>query len=363
MLIPRLSFLRERWSSLFSNTVIIYINTILNSLLGFIFWRSAAQVYTPSELGIGAAMISAITLLASLADLGLGLTAIRYLPQLEKDSRDDFISSSSFVVTASSLLIALTFLIGIPLWSPELISIHDALDGAIVFIMAATLFSLIQFVDRFYIAAQKTQYLVYRNLIANGIRIILLIVMSNLFTEISFVISVGGGALLSGLISMLIFLPIIYDDIRFRWAFSWKILWSKARFSISNHFSQILWASPPLIYPLVILALLGPEDNATFYISWMLANILFILPNALSSAVLAFVANRDELSSNRLFYFNSDFVCGRNPNRYRINLILWIPVRFLCRRLCTDGATVIDPLDRFDLSIHDKFFGFIRAAD
>ena len=52
----------------------------------------------------------------------------------------------------------------------------------------------------------------------------------------------------------------------------------------------------------MILALLGPEDNATFYISWMLANILFILPNALSSAVLAHFSSLDELISSRLFY-------------------------------------------------------------
>lgn len=62
-------------------------------------------------------------------------------------------------------------------------------------------------------------------------------------------------------------------------------------YSLVNHISILLWSAPPLLYPLIIVNLLGSEANAQFYITWMIANILFILPSAISTSVFANASN------------------------------------------------------------------------
>jgi O-antigen/teichoic acid export membrane protein len=79
----------------------------------------------------------------------------------------------------------------------------------------------------------------------------------------------------------------------------------KARYSFSNYFSQLLWSALPLLYPIAILIILGTEANAHFYINWMIANVLFIIPYAISTSVFANASNPGGVSEQlyRKFLF------------------------------------------------------------
>src|SRR5688572_14243807 len=112
------SSLKLAWDSecrsVFLNSFFLVGNTIVNSGIGFLFWMIATRIYFPAEVGIGAAYVNVITLIAMLGDMGLGIVMIRYLVGLGV-RQQSFITSSALSVTLFALLFSVLFMIGIPL--------------------------------------------------------------------------------------------------------------------------------------------------------------------------------------------------------------------------------------------------------
>ena len=59
----------------------LILGTGITSALGLLFWALAARWLTPAEVGIGAALVSATTLLANFSTLGLRNGLVRFLPE------------------------------------------------------------------------------------------------------------------------------------------------------------------------------------------------------------------------------------------------------------------------------------------
>ena len=62
---------------------------------------------------------------------------------------------------------------------------------------------------------------------------------------------------------------------------------SMARYSLANHATNLLGVVPGLVFPLLVAAVLGPPSAGYFYIAWVLANFLFIIPGSVFTSVLA----------------------------------------------------------------------------
>ena len=59
------------------------------------------------------------------------------------------------------------------------------------------------------------------------------------------------------------------------------------QYSGGNYLANLLSVSPALILPLMVVNLLGPEQNAYFYIAWMIASLLSAIPSAVSQSLFA----------------------------------------------------------------------------
>jgi O-antigen/teichoic acid export membrane protein len=58
-------------------------------------------------------------------------------------------------------------------------------------------------------------------------------------------------------------------------------------FSIANYIAGLLGQATPLLLPILIINTLGAESTAYYYISWMIATALFMIPGSVSSSLLA----------------------------------------------------------------------------
>jgi len=58
-------------------------------------------------------------------------------------------------------------------------------------------------------------------------------------------------------------------------------------FSLGNHIAELLWFAPFMLFPLMVINILGAETNAYFYIVWMIAYTLFAIPKAVSYSLFA----------------------------------------------------------------------------
>src|SRR5688500_137970 len=110
---------RDFRNVLLSNSAFLIANTLAGSLFGFLFWVIVARTYTPAQVGVGAAYIAAIAFLTNLGEMGLGAAWIRFLPTMD-ERRGRFVNTSLMAAGASTLIVTLLFVIGIPIWSPEL---------------------------------------------------------------------------------------------------------------------------------------------------------------------------------------------------------------------------------------------------
>ena len=66
--------------SLYRNAGYLMLASGVNSLAGFVFWAVAARLYPAEGVGLAAAAISAMGLLALLSTLGMDYGLIRFLP-------------------------------------------------------------------------------------------------------------------------------------------------------------------------------------------------------------------------------------------------------------------------------------------
>ena len=63
-----------------------------------------------------------------------------------------------------------------------------------------------------------------------------------------------------------------------------KSIW---KYSGGNYLASLLTAAPTTILPLIVVNLLGPVQNAYFYIAWMMATVLFAIPLGVSHSLFA----------------------------------------------------------------------------
>ena len=104
----------------FSPSAFMMANTAIGSALGFLFWAAAAHAMSPGQVGLGSAYVAAVLFIATLAELGLGTVVIRFAAGMEAAASRRFINSAMTAVGISTACASFLFMLGIPVWSPEL---------------------------------------------------------------------------------------------------------------------------------------------------------------------------------------------------------------------------------------------------
>jgi O-antigen/teichoic acid export membrane protein len=117
---------------LYRNSLFNMASTFILGGLGFVFWIIIARLYKTENVGIATTLISIMTLLSSFTILGLNVSLNRYLPK--STSKNDLINSSFVIVTFVTILASSLFLLGLPLFSPQLLFLRSNLFYGISFI-------------------------------------------------------------------------------------------------------------------------------------------------------------------------------------------------------------------------------------
>jgi len=255
----------------------IIANTALGSALGFVFWVVAARVMPPVEVGLGSAYVAAALTVAAATECGLGTLVLRFVPSLAADEGRRLVEEALGMLGTATLLGALVFALGTPLWAPELGGLAADPWKLGAFLLATTLGGVGVLLDRLFVASGRPRYVLLRNLPMAVLRlggITVLGWMGAWGLLGSFLLGALGGCLLGwwGLLPRALgYLP--------RPAVGWRQVRARLGYTLGSHAAQLAWNAPALLYPLIIVRLLGPEANARFYIAWMVANLLLIVPN------------------------------------------------------------------------------------
>jgi len=269
---------------LYINAYYLMANTVIVSLLGFVFWTISARYYTPKDIGLASALISSMGLIMSISNLGLGTGLIRFLPDSKKPN--SLINSSFTLISLASLLVGMVFLLGLNLWAKDLNFILSKFYYILFFLILAPAQALFSAQESVFIAYRSAKFTVIKNVTSALVRISLIILLTGLGT-LGIFFAIGLSIIILALVGIFLLLPKVLADYKFYWALEKNALKNMIKFSFENYISALLGSLHIMILPLMILNILGAESNAYYYIAYSIAGILFVIPGAISTSLFA----------------------------------------------------------------------------
>ena len=264
------------------NSIFLIGTNASTPAFGFLFWMLAARCYSTSDVGLATAVISAISLIASLAGLGLGVGIVRFLP--DEQDKQGMINSCFTIVGLFSLILILCFVGGLNVWSPALLFLREDVIFMTAFILITAVYSLFLFQSRVFIAFRAAKFSFVQSLIA-GLRI-LLIALSVRLGVLGIISSFGIGFCVA-LMAANLFIWKLYPVYRPGLVIRKEIIRNMIQFSFGNYFADNFRMLTGFVFPIIILHVINPAMSAYFYIAWMIASLLFVIAYSVSSSLLA----------------------------------------------------------------------------
>ena len=272
--------------SLYRNTIYLVVYSGVNSVTGVLFWIAAARLYDAEAVGLASAVIAAIGFVVLFSSLGLDYGLIRFLPDAGNKA-NDIINSCFTTAGLTALVLAGIFLAGLGVWSPALLGIRESLAFLASFLLLGIVFTLSGFVIQVFIARRRAGFTLAQGLIFGLSRFIPLFLLVPIYLDFGIYVSWGIAVAASTLIAVFWFLPRVLKEYRPRFTIKKTVLAEMLRFSLANYVSNIFWALPLVVLPLMVVNILGAEQNAYFYVGWSVASIMFIIPVSTSQSLYA----------------------------------------------------------------------------
>ncbi len=279
--------------SLYRNAGYLMLASGVNSLAGFVFWAVAARLYPAEGVGLAAAAISAIGLLALLSTLGMDYGLIRFLPG-SGDKAKNILNSCFTLSGLVSVALAVIFLAGLKLWSPALLRIQQNPVFFISFVIFALAAVYRVFAERTFIAGRRAGFALTQGLVFNLLRFIPLVALAPLFNVFGIFASWGIGLGLAVIVSIPFLIPRVQPGYHPAPMIDRKSIGNMMHFSFANYGANIFWAIPILCLPLMVVNLLGAEANAYFYVGWALGYLLVSIPVTVSFSLFAEGSHSEE---------------------------------------------------------------------
>jgi O-antigen/teichoic acid export membrane protein len=279
--------------SLYRNAVYLMVNSLVLFVTGFFFWVGATRLYPVAAVGLASAAISAIGLLSLFATLGLDFGLIRFLAQSEGKA-GDMINSCFTLGGLVSILVAVIYLAGINIWSPELLAIRESPIFFIAFVVTTVFYTLQGFSNQTFVAKRRAGLFLGQSIIFGILRFVPLVILAAFSQFFGIFVSLSLAVGVAMAVGIFVFLPRAHQGYRPSPRIKKKIISDMMRFSSANYAANIFWLLPQFVLPLMVVSRLGAEPNAFFYVGWSVGSVLFMIPTATSFSLFAEGSHAEE---------------------------------------------------------------------
>ena len=266
---------------LYKNSYYLILNSIIGSALGFLFWTIAARNYTANDVGLATAIFSAIGLLTTISKFGLDISIIKYLPMYE--TKNDVVNLSLSIPLIISVVLAILYVLGVNYWTPNLSILLNWKYGSLflIFTCAYTLYAL---QNNIYIAERKAKMTFLLSTFWAALKILLLVMLSSLGLFGIFN-SWGLATTLSTVIGFII-LSKSMNNYKPLVVIKKELVKKMMNYSFGNYIASFLFSAPALVIP-IFLSNINPEMSAYFYISWMIAGLIYSITGLINMSLFA----------------------------------------------------------------------------
>ena len=242
-------------------------NTIGTSVIGLGYWAAAAHLYSPEALGDAAALVSALMLVATLSQLNLSSTLIRFLPQMGANSAGRLINFSYLASTATALAGSVIFVTVAPRLSSQWRFVGDSAFFVVIFAVSVVVWEIFTLQDAALVGLQRAGAVPIENVIYSLMKLALLVAAAKLLgsTDILF----------SWIIPLIFLIPAM------NWLIFHRCLKGRsphdvvpglgvrhlARFASVDYVGALCGQVTANVLPLLVISVLGPAAAGSFYIA------------------------------------------------------------------------------------------------
>ncbi len=265
--------------------------TAVLSVFGFFFWILVARLFSTPQIGVATALISVMSLISYLSLIGFNVAFVRFLPN--SPSANAKMNTGMLLVAAAAIVFSLGFVGLVRMLAPELAFIQNPLLSA-AFALFCVTSALNILTEAIFLAGRKTGYTLFNNTAFSVVKLLLPVFFIPLGA-----LGIFFAAAFSQVAGFVINLYLLTRRFNYRpsFAIDTTIITTVWRYCASNYISSILTLLPPTVLPLLIINHLGAESSAYYYIAMMIANLLYVIPTAMTRALFAEVSH-DERTLN-----------------------------------------------------------------
>jgi O-antigen/teichoic acid export membrane protein len=284
-----MSALRARLSiPLYRNGYALVASTAATSVLGLGYWLLAARTYSPERLGLSAGLISAMTLLANLAQLNLKGALNRFLPTAGREAPALTLRAYAVSLTLAAVA-ALVFVLGAGVFSPRLATLLADPLLAIWFVVATMAWTIFVLQDAVLAGIRRAGLVPVENLAFSVGKIGLLLVLASAAPVTGAFLSWSAPVVALIIpVNLIVFRRLMpaharSTDGRERPA-STRVM---AGYLAADTLAYAIWTLTTGLLPLLVLNIAGPEANAQFFVVWAIAYALYLASTGMGQSLLA----------------------------------------------------------------------------
>jgi O-antigen/teichoic acid export membrane protein len=284
-LLPALS----RGDPLFRSAYALILSTAATSGFGIAYWIVAARGYPPQVLGEQSAAISTMLMLSNFAQMNMFFALGRFVPTAGR-ATGRLIACAYAASAALALVLGVGFVLVAPAIAPELSSLFAGAGMAVAFVVSVALWCVFSLQDGVLTALRRASWVPVENVLFGLLKLALLIVFAGVFVSGGIFVSWNVPVLLAVIpVNLLIFRRLLPARARAasgraeRSRFSFR---SIGRFVAVDYVSGFFLQTYTTALPLLIVATLGAEANAEFYVAYVVIAALDLVSVNLATSLL-----------------------------------------------------------------------------
>lgn len=278
--------LKAQWLML-SNAWFATVASASSAVLGFLFWSLCSRSFSAENVGLASATISALNLVALLAELGLATLLLGHVANDGKIRRG-MISAAVLIGIASATLAAvlgLQLVFGFNLQTGAVVAGHLP---SLIFTAGVVIAAVALIVDGALFGLLRTILHMYRELVFAICKIVLLLGLIYFVSPENPSTGILTVWVVSGFLA-LAFLALLVKQRGARITHRPEMTSIVALFptSLKYHFLNIAASASAIAMPLLVAEVVSPEVNAVFFLAWMMVHVALLATDSLATAVFA----------------------------------------------------------------------------
>ncbi|MEU6528921.1 oligosaccharide flippase family protein [Streptomyces sp. NPDC046928] len=273
---------------LLRNGHLLAMSSLVNAVLGAVFWVLATRWFDDTTVGLNYATVSAATLLSTVGQLNLSDFLVRFIPSAGRHTRRLILTCYVASVTCS-VLVSVGFLLLVPVVTPGLDFLLSPLTG-LFFVAYTAAYAIFALQDGALTGVRHPGWVATENIIFAVVKIVLLAGAAALTLFAGILISWAGALIVALLVANSFLLRRAvprHEREAPRAARPPRLV----GYATADYVGSLFRMASYSLVPLLVLNTLGPEQNAYYSLAWIVGYVPYLLATNMGSSLIVEAAH------------------------------------------------------------------------